>query len=164
MVLWLTGLSGSGKSTLAKAVKKEYPEFVILDGDVIRKSLCEDLDFTIADRKENMRRLIALCQIFANNNINVITAFISPFEKERRYAKKKIKDCHIIYCKSSLERCIIRDTKGLYKRAQLGMIKEFTGISSPFEYPEEADLIINTEKNKKESINEIIEFIKTKKN
>jgi adenylyl-sulfate kinase len=145
--LWLTGLSGSGKSTIAKEIKAFLPqyEFILLDGDIIRKGLNSDLGFSDEDRKENLRRLIELCKLFNENNLNVITAFISPFESERMKAKNEISNCKIIYIKSSLETCEKRDTKGLYKKARTGEIQNFTGISSIYEEPQIVDLIVDTE-------------------
>lgn len=143
--IWMTGLSGSGKSTIADKIKEIYPEMVLLDGDVVRNGLCSDLGFSNKDRKENMRRLRELCWLFNDNDKNVITAFISPFEFERILAKQRITDCHIVYCNSDLETCEKRDVKGLYKKAREGIIPKFTGISSPFEKPECADLILDTQ-------------------
>ena len=114
MILWFTGLSGSGKTTLAK----QLPNFVNLDGDVLRTGLCSDLGFSDEDRIENMRRLRELCKIFEQNSISVVTSFISPFEAERVKAKKEIPNCYIVWIKSSVEECEKRDVKGLYKKAR----------------------------------------------
>jgi len=143
--LWFTGLSGSGKSTVAEKFKQMYPQFVLLDGDVVRKGLCSDLGFSKEDRSENMRRLIALCALFNSNDKCVITAFISPYEKWRMKAKETIRNCYIVYCNSDLNTCEKRDVKGLYKKARAGEIPEFTGISSPYEIPENADLVLDTQ-------------------
>lgn len=143
-VLWLTGLSGSGKSTLAEMLKKDYPNIVLLDGDVLRNDLCNDLGFSDEDRIENMRRLRALCRLFVKEGKDVVTAFISPFESERIKARDTIPNCHIVYIKTSLEVCEARDVKGLYKKARSGIIPNFTGIGSPFEEPENPDLVVNT--------------------
>ena len=158
--IWLTGLSGSGKSTMAERFKKKYPNVVLLDGDILRKGICSDLGFSIEDRKENMRRLRELCKLFNSNGKKVITAFISPFEDERMKAKKEIEGCCIVYCKSSLEVCEYRDIKGLYKKARTGEIKDFTGIGSPFEVPENPDLILDTEnQNVQDSFDQLEPFI-----
>ncbi len=116
VTLWLTGLSGSGKTTIAKCFKESFPEFILLDGDILRKGLNSDLGFSEKDRRENLRRLIELCKLFNNNNINVITAFISPYELDRVKAKNEIKNCYIIYIKSSLETCEQRDVKDYTKK------------------------------------------------
>ena len=99
----MSGLSGSGKSTLANKLKEDMPEIVLLDGDVVRGRLCNDLGFSDEDRKENNRRLIELCKLFNANGKNVITAFISPFEKVRQQAKEEINNCKIVYVNSGLK-------------------------------------------------------------
>jgi len=167
-VLWFTGLSGSGKSTLANRIKKHFPKYVLLDGDVLRKGLCNDLGFSIEDREENMRRLIELCKIFIANDISVITAFISPFNDARKLAKKEIEKlggkCYIIWCKCPLAACQKRDPKGLYLKVAKGEIENFTGVTSPYEPPSapymKADITINTaELDIDVSTNEIIRFL-----
>ena len=172
-ILWFTGLSGSGKSTLANRIKKQFPKYVLLDGDALRKSLSCELGFSIEDRKENMRRLIELCKIFIANDISVITAFISPFDDARRKAKEEIEtlggQCYIIWCKCSLAKCQMRDPKGLYMKVAKGEIENFTGITSPYEPPSkpymEADLVLDTERDDvNESVNNIIRFLIEKKN
>ena len=142
--LWMTGLSGSGKSTIAERFKKENPDTVVLDGDVIRRGLCSDLGFSDVDRGENMRRLIELCKLFNDNGKNVITAFISPFESWRQEAKERIENCFTVLCDSDLETCEVRDVKGLYAKARSGRIEFFTGISSLYEFSANADLILDT--------------------
>ena len=143
--LFLTGLSGAGKSTLAEMLKKNFPDLILLDGDIIRQGLCSDLKFSIEDRTENIRRISELCKLFNDNGKNVVTAFISPIESDSILAKKVIKNCHIIYINSSFETCKERDTKGLYKKAIAGEIPNFTGVSSPYEKPVNPDLVIDTE-------------------
>lgn len=134
--IWMTGLSGSGKSTIAERVKKILPDIVVLDGDVLRQGLCSDLGFSEKDRRENMRRLREICKLFVNNGKTVITAFISPYEDERKRARHEIPNCKIVYINASLEKCEERDVKGLYAKARSGEIKEFTGVSAPFEPPD----------------------------
>lgn len=158
--LWFTGLSGSGKSTIANELKKVYPEMVLLDGDIIRRGLNNDLGFSREDRQENLRRLAEVCNLFNKNGKDVITAFISPLEESRQFALNTIKNCFIIYCNSSLETCEERDVKGLYKKARSGEIPEFTGISSPFEEPEDIDYMLDTENYTiQECVDEVIDFI-----
>jgi len=143
--LWFTGLSGSGKSTVAMDLYYNNPNYVVLDGDVLRRDLCSDLGFSVEDREENMRRLIALCKLYNKQGTNVITAFISPLEAWRVKAKEEIDNCYIIHANSSLEKCEERDVKGLYKKARAGEIPNFTGIDSPFEEPKCASLVLDTE-------------------
>ena len=150
LVLWFTGLSGSGKSTLANALNeylhsKGLSTFV-LDGDNIRHGLCKDLGFSDEDRMENIRRIGEVANLFMNAGIITITAFVSPFKKDREKVRKIIgsTDFVEIYCAANLEVCEARDTKGLYKKARLGEIKEFTGISSPYEIPLDPDITVET--------------------
>ena len=157
--IWMTGLSGAGKSTIAEAYAKRH-DVVLLDGDVLRKGLCSDLGFSVEDRIENMRRLRALCKLFNDNGKDVITAFISPIEAERVKAKEEIPNCKIVYCNATLAKCELRDVKGLYKKARAGEIPNFTGIDSPFEPPECADLKLYTEcKSVKECLADLEAFI-----
>jgi adenylylsulfate kinase len=149
-LFWFTGLSGAGKSTLAHSVEemlyqKGYRTYV-LDGDNVRHGLCADLSFSDEDRKENIRRIGHMSMLYVEAGIVVLTAFISPFRADRENVRKIAgNDFHEIYCKCSLEVCEDRDVKGLYKRARAGEIPDFTGISSPYEEPEFADLTVNTD-------------------
>ncbi len=149
-LFWFTGLSGAGKSTLAHTVEEKlhqqgYRTFV-LDGDNVRHGLCADLGFSEDDRKENIRRIGHMAMLYVEAGIVVLTAFISPFRADRDNVRKIAgADFHEIYCRCSLEVCESRDVKGLYKRARAGEIPEFTGISSPYEEPEFADLTVDTE-------------------
>lgn len=149
-VLWFTGLSGSGKSTLAHAVEEElyksgYRTFV-LDGDNIRQGLCRDLGFSIEDRKENIRRIAETAKLMTEAGVVAMTAFISPFIEDRAEARKLFPagDFFEIYCKATLEVCESRDVKGLYQKARAGEVRNFTGISSPYEAPTEPDLVVDT--------------------
>ena len=149
-VFWFTGLSGAGKSSLAHAVEEDLFQkgvrTAVLDGDNVRHGLCGDLGFSDEDRKENIRRISHLAQLFADSGIVVLTAFISPFRIDRENARKIIgADFHEIFCDSSIEVCEQRDVKGLYRRARAGEIPHFTGISSPYESPDNPELKINTE-------------------
>jgi len=144
MILWFTGLPCSGKSTIANKLKEKYPEFLLLNGDNIRKGLCKDLGFSVEDRRENMRRIIELCKILNAENINLITDFISPFEKYREQIRNIVPNTYIIYCKADLEVCEKRDVKGMYKKARDNKIKNFTGIDSPYQIPKKPDLILDT--------------------
>lgn len=149
VVLWFTGLSGAGKSTIAHAVEEQlhqkgYHTFV-LDGDNVRHGLCGDLGFSDADRMENIRRVGEVAKLFIEAGVIVLTAFISPFRADRDKARQLIQGDFVeIYCDCSLEVCEERDVKGLYRKARAGEIKHFTGISSPYEIPENPELSINT--------------------
>ena len=149
MVIWFTGLSGSGKSTLANALNEALHSKKIstylLDGDNIRHGLCKDLGFSDKDREENIGRIGEVANLFMNAGIVTITAFVSPFESDRENVRKIIgKDFIEIFCAANLDICEIRDTKGLYKKARLGEIKDFTGISSPYEIPNNPEILVDT--------------------
>jgi adenylylsulfate kinase len=151
VVLWFTGLSGSGKSTLAHALEEKLFQkgcrTFVLDGDNVRHGLNSNLDFSESDRAENIRRISEVSKLMLESGLIVMTAFISPFNKDRNEAKRLISndDFIEIYCKASLEICEARDVKGLYKKARAGKIKNYTGIDSPYEVPENPDLIIDTD-------------------
>lgn len=153
VVLWFTGLSGAGKSTLAHSVEEELHNrdclTYVFDGDNVRHGLCGDLGFSLEDRKENLRRISEMCKLTADAGIIAFTAFISPMSEDRESARKLIgqNDFIEIYCKCDLEICEKRDVKGLYKKARAGKIEDFTGISSPYEEPDNADLIVDTGAN-----------------
>jgi adenylyl-sulfate kinase len=166
IVIWLTGLSGSGKSTLADGLKNNLilnkTPVCVLDGDNIRHGLNSDLGFSDKDRIENIRRVTEIALILRDAGITVIVALISPFRQMREFARTKVgRDRFFeIYVKATLETCISRDPKGLYKKALNKEIPDFTGISSEYEEPVSADFIIDTEKyNVKESCDRLTEFI-----
>ena len=149
-VLWFTGLSGSGKSTLAHAVEEclygHGCRTFVLDGDNIRHGLCADLGFSLEDRSENIRRIGEVSKLLVEAGVIVLTAFISPSRQDRERARNLFLhgDFIEIFCDAPLEVCEQRDVKGLYARARAGEVKEFTGISSPYETPINPDLTINT--------------------
>ena len=149
-ILWFTGLSGSGKSTLANAVNSALFEqglsCYVLDGDNIRHGLCKDLGFSDAAREENIRRIGEVSKLFLDAGVVVLTAFVSPFKADRDKARALVDpgDFIEIHCAADLEVCEGRDTKGLYAKARAGEIKEFTGISSPYEAPEQPELRVDT--------------------
>ena len=164
-LFWFTGLSGAGKSTLAHAVEEQLFQLgyntYVLDGDNVRHGLCADLSFTDDDRKENIRRISHMANLFVQAGVIVLTAFISPFRTDRENARKIAgSDFHEIYCNCSLEICEQRDVKGLYKRARAGEIPYFTGISSPYEAPEAPELVTNTSENLDASIEQVFQYIK----
>ncbi len=166
MVIWFTGLSGSGKSTLANALNESLHikklSTYLLDGDNVRHGLCKDLGFSDKDREENIRRIGEVANLFMDAGIIAITAFVSPFKADREKVRRIVGDKNFIeiYCAASLEICETRDTKGLYKKARAGQIKDFTGISSPYEIPEEPEIIINSGSMEiKDSVDQILEFL-----
>ena len=167
MCLWMTGLSGAGKSTLANALEQELNKkgkhTYILDGDNLRHGLNSDLGFSEADRNENVRRAAEAAQLMVDAGLIVIVGLISPFKKERDWARSLFKDNQFkeIYISTSLQECEQRDVKGLYKKARQGEVKDFTGIDSPYEPPINPDIIIDTQDN---SISECVQLILEKVN
>ena len=168
VVIWFTGLSGSGKSTLAHSVEEilfnKGCRTYVLDGDNVRHSLSSNLGFSNKDRKENIRRISEVTKLMIEAGLIVMTAFISPFREDRFAVRNLIPDGDFIeiYCKARLETCEARDIKGLYKRARAGEIKNYTGISSPYEVPENPELIIDTDKEEiKESVSRIVNYLQT---
>jgi len=149
-ILWFTGLSGAGKSTLANAVNAALFErglaCYVLDGDNVRHGLCKDLGFSDADREENIRRIGEVAKLFLDAGVVVLTAFVSPFKADRQRARDLVEggDFIEIHCAADLGVCEQRDTKGLYAKARAGEIKDFTGISSPYETPEAPELRVDT--------------------
>lgn len=166
-VLWMTGLSGSGKTTIAKALEKKLHAdgFLcqLLDGDNIRAGICNNLSFTSEDRSENIRRIAEVSNLFVNCGIICINCFVSPTQEIRDNARSIIgKECfHEVFVNTPIEICETRDVKGLYKKARAGEIKDFTGISAPFEAPLNPALNLKTEKHTVEqSAEELYQYIK----
>ena len=156
--VWLTGLSGSGKTTIANFVSRQlhndgvYTQ--VLDGDNVRLGINKNLSFSDQDRKENIRRIAEVAKLFVEAGVVTFCCFVSPTREMRKLAKNVIgeNDFFEVFVSTNLETCETRDVKGLYKKARRGEIKDFTGVSSPFESPENPDLVLNTEDK---SINEI---------
>jgi adenylylsulfate kinase len=150
VILWFTGLSGAGKSTLAHAVEERLYQMgcrtFVFDGDNVRHGLCSDLGFSAEARVENIRRVGEMSKLFLETGVIALTAFISPFRSDRNRVRSLVPHGEFfeIYCKCPIEVCETRDVKGLYKRARAGEIKDFTGISSPYEEPESAELTVDT--------------------
>ena len=168
VVLWFTGLSGSGKSTLAHALEEKLFQkgcrSFVLDGDNVRHGLNSNLDFSDHGRTENIRRISEVSKLMLESGLIVMTAFISPFIKDRDEARKLISsdDFIEIYCNASLETCESRDVKGLYKKARAGEITNYTGIDSPYEAPENPELTIDTDNQSLEgSVSTILSFLKS---
>jgi adenylylsulfate kinase len=166
-VIWLTGIPGSGKTTIAKAL---YPKLKqlgykaeILDGDSVRKELSPELGFTKQDREIHARRVVYLCKLLSRNQIISIVCLISPYREFRKYARSEINmnnNFYEVYVKCSIETCINRDPKGLYKKALSGEIKDLTGLQDPYEEPENPEIIVNTEQyTLEESVNAILDRV-----
>ncbi|MCX5931891.1 MAG: adenylyl-sulfate kinase [Cyanobacteria bacterium] len=164
-ILWFTGLSGAGKSTLANAVNVELFQrglaTYLLDGDNVRHGLCCDLGFSDADREENIRRIGEVAKLFLDAGVITLTAFVSPFRADRDRARALVEggDFIEIHCAAELAVCEQRDPKGLYAKARAGVIKEFTGISSPYEAPESPELRIDTGGRLQDNVAEVISYL-----
>ncbi len=168
-LLWFTGLSGSGKSTIANMVEKSLFEMGVktytLDGDNIRKGINKDLSFSPGDRTENIRRIAEVSNLLIDAGLVVLAAFVSPYKKDRENIRTIVKDVNFveIFVNTSVEECERRDVKGLYKKARAGEIKNMTGISAPYEAPENPNIEIKTEAESLEnSVERIIEYITPK--
>lgn len=163
MVLWFTGLSASGKSTIANNVerelnKKQYNSY-ILDGDNVRSGLNKDLGFSPADRNENIRRIIEVSKLFVDSGKIVLCSFISPYRNDREMAREILGEHFVeIFVNTPIEECIKRDPKGLYKMAISGEIKNFTGVSAPYEKPLMPEILIEN-LSLKESVKKIIDYV-----
>lgn len=169
--LWFTGLSGSGKSTIATALERELllthkKTTYVLDGDNIRHGLCKDLGFGPTDRQENIRRIGEVCNLFTDAGIIVLAAFVSPYREDRDKVRQLLKDDTgrnnfiEIHVQASVDVCEGRDPKGLYKKARAGEIPNFTGISAPFEAPENAEITLNSgDKSVDECVAQLIKFL-----
>jgi len=166
VILWFTGLSGAGKSTLAHAVEERLHELAcrtfVLDGDNVRHGLCGDLGFSEEDRKENIRRIGNVAKLFLEAGVIVLTAFISPFRDDRQLVRNMVHYGEFleIFCNTPIEVCEQRDVKGLYQKARRGEIKDFTGISSPYEAPTNPELIVDTgNAGLSECVDQVIELL-----
>ncbi|MGM0549120.1 MAG: adenylyl-sulfate kinase [Bacillota bacterium] len=166
IVLWFTGLSGSGKSTIAVEVEKRLyrkgKAVYRLDGDNLRFGLNKDLGFTAPDRVENIRRIGEVAALFADAGLITLASFISPYQAGREAAKKAVGSDNFkeIYIKADLKTCAQRDPKGLYQKAKKGEIKNFTGLSAPYEEPENPDLIVDTQKlSLEDSVDLVLDLI-----
>ncbi len=151
-VIWFTGLSASGKSTIARHLEKRLYDqgcsTYVFDGDNVRHGLCADLGFSVEDRKENIRRIAEMTNLYVDAGILAITAFISPYRKDREHIRRLVgKDRYLeIYVECPVDVCAARDQKGLYAKAKEGKIAHFTGISAPYEPPEAPDLVLRSDK------------------
>lgn len=165
VILWFTGLSSAGKSTLAHAVEEKLHQkgcrTFVFDGDNVRHGLCRDLGFSDADRHENIRRIGEMAKLIIEAGVIALTAFISPFKKDRDQIRQLVSqdDFIEIYCNCPLKVCEQRDPKGLYQRARAGEIKAFTGITSPYEVPENAELVIDTEQDLEDCVDRVMAYL-----
>jgi len=169
VTVWLTGLSGSGKSTVAIGVEKLLVEAghaaYVLDGDNIRHGLNKNLGFSPADRSENIRRVGEVAKLFTDAGVIVLTSFISPYREDRDAVRALLGPGEFIevYVSASLETCESRDVKGLYRKARAGQIPEFTGISAPYEAPEQPELVLDTGRQTvEESVGELLGYLEEK--
>ncbi len=169
IVLWMTGLSGSGKSTVASKLEEKLFSIgcnvFVLDGDNVRHGLNSDLGFSPEDRDENIRRIGEVAHLFAESGMIIITSFISPYQKDRDIARKLNREGEFfeIYVKAGLDVCEKRDPKKLYKKARAGIISEFTGISAPYEEPENPEITIETDlMSVEKSIKKIVDYLRVR--
>jgi adenylyl-sulfate kinase len=168
VVLWFTGLSGSGKSTVASAVEQALNAAgrltYLLDGDNVRHGLNGDLGFSDTDRQENIRRVAHVSKLFWDANVITLVSFISPFKAERALARELIgADFVEVFVDTPIEVCEQRDVKGLYKKARAGEIASFTGISSPYEAPEHAEITLKTaEETLEATVAQVLTFLKAR--
>ncbi|EEQ79134.1 MULTISPECIES: adenylyl-sulfate kinase [Staphylococcus] len=167
VLIWFTGLSGSGKSTVSVALEKalfeDGKQTYRLDGDNVRHGLNKNLGFSPEDRQENIRRIGEVGKLMVDSGAITVTAFISPYKQDRDNVRQLFEEQEFIevYTQCSIETCEQRDPKGLYKKARTGEIPEFTGISAPYEPPENPEIIIDTEDNSVEaSVNQILNYLK----
>lgn len=163
-VLWFTGLSGAGKTTLAVALEPVLKEKGInverLDGDIVRESLTRDLGFSKEDRDKNIERITFVAKLLSRNQVGVLASFISPYRATRDMVRSQVTNFIEVYVNVELDTVIERDVKGLYKKAIAGEIPNFTGISDPYEAPENAEIVVNsTTQTEEESLQTILNYL-----
>lgn len=169
VILWFTGLSGAGKSTLAHAVEQALHardcRTFVFDGDNVRHGLCADLGFSAEDRVENIRRVGEMAKLFMEAGVIALTAFISPYRADRDRVRQLVPEGEFIevYCHCPLEVCEQRDVKGLYQKARQGLIKDFTGVSAPYEIPENPELVVDTGGRPLEDcVGQVVAYLRTR--
>lgn len=166
-VLWFTGFSGAGKSTIAVELERELFKsgklVFVLDGDTLRRGLCNDLNFSPEDRKENIRRVSDLAKLLTSKGFICIAALISPYNSDREMAREKFDNCRFVevFINAPMSVCEQRDPKGLYAKARAGKIPEFTGVSAPYEAPKNPDIELRTDRmTVKECVDAILDYLK----
>ena len=164
VTVWFTGLPCSGKTTIAdklETILRERGKKVErLDGDIVRKGLTQDLGFSKEDRDKNIERVTFVAKLLTRNEVIVLATFVSPYLERRRKTRKEIGEFIEVYVKASIEECIKRDVKGMYKKALAGEIKNFTGIDDPYEEPSNPEVIVDTDiETVEESVNKVLEFM-----
>jgi adenylylsulfate kinase len=165
--VWFTGLSGAGKTTICHEVAAQLSEMGIkpelLDGDEVRKHVSKDLAFNREDRIKNIQRMAFICKILTRNHILVLASFLSPYQEMRDHCRSEIDPFIEVYVKCPLEECIRRDVKGLYSKALSGEIKQFTGISDPYEVPSDPHLVLETDtETVNDSASRVVDYLKQK--
>lgn len=163
-VLWFTGLSGAGKTTICLALEPKLRERGIrierLDGDVVRQSLTKDLGFSKEDRDKNIERVTFVAKLLSRNNVGVLSAFISPYTETRDYVRSETTNFIEVFVDAPLQVCADRDVKGMYAKAFAGEIKNFTGVSDPYEAPENPDIHVRTDlETVEESVEKILAWL-----
>lgn len=167
--IWLTGWSGAGKTTVAIELERELEKMGLpyvqrLDGDIVRQDLCQDLGYSKADRDENIKRATFVAELLSKNGVGTIVSFISPYKCMRDHARLRCKNFIEVYVKCDKDTLIERDVKGLYQRAMKGEISEFTGISDPYEEPDNPEIILDTsQESVDESVHKIIDYLEKKR-
>lgn len=167
LVVWFTGLPCSGKTTLSKEIEKYFQKRNLpiqrLDGDVVRKTISEDLGFSKKDRDINIKRMAYVAQMLSGHGINVVLAFVSPYQNMRNFSRSLQENFIEIYVRCDIKKCKERDVKGMYASAEKGEIKDFTGVQDPFEEPCDPEITVDT-KNKsiEKNVQEIINYIENK--
>ena len=162
--LWMTGLSGAGKTTVAKALTELLTARGILierlDGDVVRESLTKDLGFSKEDRDKNIERVTFVAKLLSRNNVGVVASFISPYAETRDFVRRETTNFIEVFVHAPIEVCAERDVKGLYAKAFAGEIPNFTGVSDPYEAPENADIVLNTHlETIEESVQKVVDYL-----
>ncbi|DAC73352.1 MAG TPA: adenylyl-sulfate kinase [Thermoplasmata archaeon] len=162
--IWFTGLPCCGKTTIADqlAILLKKKDYMVerLDGDIVRQGFANDLGFSEKDRDENIKRVTFIAKMLTRNNVVVLASFVSPYKKQRRKARKEIKNFIEVYVKCPVKICMKRDVKGMYQKALEGKIKHFTGVDDPYEEPEHPELILNTDtESVEESVRKVLEKI-----
>jgi len=164
VTLWFTGLPCSGKTTIADRVaellRRRGVKVERLDGDIVRKSLTKDLGFTKEDRDKNIERVTFVAKLLTRNGVIVLATFVSPYRERRQKTREEIGEFIEVYVKASLEECIRRDVKGMYKKALAGEIKNFTGVDDPYEEPLNPELVLDTERETvEESVHKVLSYL-----